>query len=158
MLIYCYCNQTSQVSFDGRKSAKFDLRNGVSQGKVLARFLYGYNCFELFLELKDSSLGCYVKEVFAGIFRFSIDDIAITPSFLALEEMMKIIEDFNIIYGLKISTNLNPSQSKIKCMAWLNVNRDLPNILLDGNKSPLVNKIKHLRNTSTNNPKLMLKD
>ena len=36
LLIYIYCNQSSQVSFNGSKSKKFELCNGVGQGKVLA--------------------------------------------------------------------------------------------------------------------------
>ena len=54
LLIYMYCNQSSQVSFNGSKSRRLNLRNGVGQGKVLAGFLYCYYCFDLFNKLEGS--------------------------------------------------------------------------------------------------------
>ena len=80
--------------------------------------------------------------MFARIFGFSDDDI----------------EEFNDEHGLKFSTDPNPSKSKTKCIAWLNVKRDLPNIVLSGNNTPWVNKVKHLGNTITNSNDIMAKD
>ena len=74
--------------------------------------------------------------MFAGIYGFSDDDIAIAPSYSALESMMYIIEDFNLEHGLKFSTDTNPSKLKTKCIAWLDTKRDLPNIVLNGNMTP----------------------
>ena len=74
-------------------SRSFNLCNGVGQGKVLAGFLYCFYCLELFNNLEDNGQGCYINGMFAGIFGFSDDDIAIAPTFSALESMMKVIED-----------------------------------------------------------------
>ena len=99
-----------------------------------------------------------MKGTFAGIFGFSDDDIAKAPSFSALESMMKIIEEFNEEHGLRFSTDPNPAKSKTKCIAWLNVKRTLSNIILSGNLTPWVEKIRHLGNTITNNSNTMAKD
>ena len=72
--------------------------------------------------------------------------------------MTELIEEFNVEHGLEFSTDPNPSKSKTKYIAWLNVKRNLPNIILSGNKTPWVSKIKHLGNTITNHSSIMTKD
>lgn len=71
---------------------------------------------------------------------------------------MKIIEEYNEDHGLRFSTDPNPAKSKTKCIAWLNDKRTLPNIILSGNQTPWVGKIRHLGNTITNNSNTMAKD
>ena len=107
-------------------------------------FLYCFYCYELFVRLENSGFGCSIGGVYARIFGFSDDDIAIAPTFTALEGMMKIIENFCKEHGLPFSTNPNPQKSKTKCIALLDNKRDLPDIILDGNKTPWVDKINHL--------------
>ena len=72
--------------------------------------------------------------------------------------MMNIIEKYNLEHGLKFSTDPNPAKSKTKCIAWLENKRNLPNIILSGNKTPWVDKIKHLGNIITNGGNPMAKD
>ena len=130
-LIFSYCNQRSMVVFNGECSTEFNLRNSVGQGKVLVGFLYCFYCQELFVELEECGLGCQVNGVYASIFGFSDDDIAITPTFSMLEGMMTIIQKFAYFHGLKFSIDPNLTKSKTKCMAWLIKPKILPNIVLD---------------------------
>ena len=53
-------------------------------------------------------------------------------------------------HNLKFSINDNPTKSKTKCMAFLQQNRKLDELVLDGKPLPWVGSVKHLGTTITN--------
>ena len=58
--------------------------------------------------------------------------------------MTKSCEDYARSLNLSFSTNVNLMKCKTKCMAFLNQERELKNITLDGKDLPWVKTAKHL--------------
>ena len=58
--------------------------------------------------------------------------------------MTKSCEDYARSLNLSFSTNVNLMKCKTKCMAFLNQERDMKNITLDGKDLPWVKTAKHL--------------
>ena len=119
IIIYMYVHQFSNVRWNSEVSSSFTISNGVGQGKILAGFAYCFYCHEFFNILQNSGYGCLVKDVYAGVYGYSDDDILLAPSLSALSRMIKLAEQYFSKHGLKFSTDPDPKKSKTKCMAWL---------------------------------------
>ena len=76
--------------------------------------------------------------------------IMLAPSISALNSMISIAETYFTEHGLSFSTDPNPRKLKTKCISWLKDKRNLPYIVLCGNKLPLVDKVTHLGISITN--------
>ena len=150
LIIHMYVNQFSNVRFGGEVSASFSISNGVGQGKILAGFAYCYYCYEFFDILKNSGYGCFVNNVYAGVYGYSDDDFLLAPSHSALSAMINLAELYFSSHGLKFSTDPDPRKSKTKCIAWLQQPRPLAPIELCGRQLPWVDKVVHLGMTLTN--------
>ena len=79
--------------------------------------------------------------MYAGIFRYSEDDILLAPSISALQGMLQIAESYANSHGLKFSTDPDPRKSKTKCISWMISPRPLQNMKLCGNSLPWVNAL-----------------
>ena len=150
LIIHMYVKQFSNVRFGGEVSASFTISNGVGQGKILAGFAYCFYCYEFFDIVKNSGYGCFVNNVYAGIYGYSDDDLLLAPTYSSLAAMVKLAETYFSSHGLKFSTDPDPKKSKTKCIAWLHKPRPLASIELCGRKLPWVDKVVHLGMTLTN--------
>ena len=72
--------------------------------------------------------------------------------------MVKMAEEYNKEHGLEFSTDPKPGKSKTKCIAWTTKPRNLPDIKLNGDILPWVDKIDHLGVTITNDKDILEKD
>jgi hypothetical protein len=79
-----------------------------------------------------------------GLLGYSDDNVCLAPSLKALQDMLKICEDFAESHNLMFSTHPDPIKWKTKTMAFLKRQRPLPNLTLCGNPLPWTNRIKHL--------------
>ena len=158
IIIFMYVNQFSNVRWDSEVSSSFTISNGVGQGKILAGFVYCFYCFQFFNILQNSGYGCHVKNVYAGVFGYSDDDILLAPSLSALKHMIFLAEQYFTKHGLSFSTDPDPRKSKTKCIAWLKEKRTLPNLVLCGNQLPWVDKVMHLGITLTNEKNILASD
>ena len=61
-----------------------------------------------------------------------------------LQDMLRVCERYALEHNLKFSTNINPTKSKTKCMAFLGKERQLRKLQLCGNELPWVERGKHL--------------
>ena len=68
--------------------------------------------YSLLDKLEQSGFGCTIDGVYASIFGFSNDDIALAPIFSTLEGMMKVIEKLCKDHGLQFFTD--PNTQKLK--------------------------------------------
>ena len=75
----------------------------------------------------------------------------LSPSLDGLQNIVDICSKYASDSNLRFSTNENPQKSKTKCMSFLQKDRELRNIKLDGKDLPWVNNIKHLGSTIKNN-------
>ena len=94
IIIYMYDHQFSNVRWNSEISSSFTISNSFGQGKILAGFAYCFYCHEFFNILQTSGYDCLVKDVYAGIYGYSDDDILLAPSLSALSSMIKIAEQY----------------------------------------------------------------
>ena len=100
LIVYIYVNQFSNVRYGGEVSSSFSVSNGVGQGKILAGFVYCFYCHDFFEILKNSGYGCFVNDVYAGVYGYSDDDLLLAPTYTALAAMIKIAESYFSTHGL----------------------------------------------------------
>ena len=67
----------------------------------------------LFNELKELGLGCYVGNTYAGAFGYADDIALISPSLYGLKKMIQICESYAIRYHITFNT----SKSKLLCFS-----------------------------------------
>ena len=79
-----------------------------------------------------------------GVLGYADDLYLIAPCLDALQEMLKMCENYAAEHNLKFSTDPNLNKSKTKCMAYQRKERELPNLKLCGNSLPWVKHGKHL--------------
>ena len=144
LLLNIYIKQRANVRQNGNLSDSFPIGNGVKQGGVLSPHLYCIYTDDLFRRLRKKRTGCWVEGKFVGILGYADDLLLISPSLDGLQEMTKSCEDYARSLNLSFSTNMNLMKCKTKCMAFLNQERELKNITLDGKDLPWVKTAKHL--------------
>ena len=150
LIIFIYVNQSANVRWNSIFSSSFFMKNGVRQGAVLSAIFYCIYMNNLFEILRRSKYGCWVNGEYYGILGYSDDNLVLAPSLNALQEMLKICEEYAASLDLKFSPDENPKKCKTKCMAFLKSQKDLPNLKLCGNNLPWVASGKHLGVTLVN--------
>ena len=138
--------QYANVRWNGSLSDIFSIKNGVRQGTILSGILYCFYTNDLFTILRRKRTGCWVNNVFMGIFGYSEDNLLVAPSKDSLQEMLKTCEEYASEHNLKFSTHINPTKCKTKCMAFLFKQRDPGVIELCGDPLPWVPGGVHLGN------------
>ena len=76
--------------------------NGIKQGAVISPLLFSIYIDNIFKELKQLGIGCYVGRTFAGLFGYADDVALIAPSLYTLEKMFSVCESYEIIYIRKL--------------------------------------------------------
>ena len=143
LLLNIYIKQRANVRWNGTLSDSFPIGNGVKQGGVLSPHLYCIYTDDLLRRLRKKRTGCWVEGKFVGILGYADDLPLISPILDGLQEMTKSCEDYARSLNLSFSTNVNLMKCKTKCMPFLNQERELKNITLDGKDLPWVKTAKH---------------
>ena len=81
--------------------------NGVRQGAVLSAILYCFYVKDLFKILRRNGSGCWIDSNYFGIIGYSDDTFLLAPSLEALQEMVKVCENYADIHNLTFSTDKN---------------------------------------------------
>ena len=116
LLLFIYMNQFANVRWNGSFSEFFSVKNGVRQGAILSGILYCFYTNDLFTLLRRNRTGCWVNNIFMGIFGYSDDNLLIAPSLDSLQEMVKVCEEYASEHNLKFSIDANPVKCKTKCI------------------------------------------
>ena len=119
LLIFVYVEQFANVRWNGQVSTFFSMHNGVRQGAILSAIAYCFYCQELFTLLERNRSGCWINGNYMGLLGYSDDNVCLAPSLKALQDMLKICEDFAESHNLKFSTHPDPIKRKTKTMAFL---------------------------------------
>ena len=146
-----YLHQSAKVKWNGSVSNAFSILNGVKQGAVLSAILFCVYIDDLIKELRRDRDGCWINQRFVGTAVYADDMFLLSPSLDGLQNMVDICSKYASDSNLRFSTNENPQKSKTKCMSFLQKDRELRNIKLDGKDLPWVNNIKYLGSTIKNN-------
>ena len=145
-LMYVYMEQTAVVKWGSAVSEPFTLTNGTRQGSVISPTLWCMYCEDLIAEIRSLGLGCRIHDIFVGITIYADDVILLAPSRSALQEMLKVTEQFAQDKNIVFSTHENPNKSKSKCLWFTGKgNTDYPVPLqLNGRALPWVTSATHL--------------
>ena len=144
VLLFIYVNQKANIRWNNKVTGFFKIRNGVRQGAILSGILYCFYTTKLVEALEDNGYGCWVNGEFCGVWSYSDDTYLIAPSLEALQNMIKTCEEFADSHSLLYSTDPDPKRCKTKCIAFLKKQRDLPGMILCGNRLPWVSEGMHL--------------
>ena len=153
LLIFIYDNQSADVSWKGKFSREFSLKNGVRQGAVISPLFFCFYMNDLFELLEGSGNGCYIDHFFAGVFGYADDLLLLCPSRTGLQEMLDTTEEYARSHKISFSTNILPAKSKTKGIVFSKKKQvcDPAPLSLSGNSLPWVSSAKYLGNTITSN-------
>ena len=151
ILLHLYMKQECYIRWNTKQSMTFQVKNGVRQGAILSPCLFCTYLDTLIEELRNSGLGCHVGAMFPGALGYADDLILLCPTRKSLQELLKICESFAITHEMQFSTDPNPSKSKTKCLHFSRKKapQKVPEVLLNNNSLPWVEKAKHLGNQLT---------
>ena len=109
MLALMYTNQKLRVKYCNNISEEFHVSNGVKQGGVLSPILFILYMDELFIRLKQSKVGCYIGNIFAGALGYADDVTRMAPTLTSINIMLSIVNQFGLDYSVKF----NPSKTQL---------------------------------------------
>ena len=146
-LMFVYMEQTAVVRWGKVVSEPFSLTNGTRQGSVISPTLWCVYCEDLIAELRTLGLGCRMFDIFVGVTVYADDVILLAPSRSALQEMLKVTENFAKNHNIVFSTNADPNKSKSKCILFSGKkeeHRYPAPLMLSGKSLPWVKSAVHL--------------
>ena len=147
VLLFIYEEQSCDVTWNGKFSYRFSVKNGVRQGAVSSPILFGLYIDKLIKLLRISELGCQIGKHYYGVLVYADDIILLCPSRAGLQAMIRICEKFASENNLRFSTHSDPKKSKTKCVHFSKRKLDLAKIVLNGDTLPWVDSAKHVGNT-----------
>ena len=109
LLLHMYLNQKMRIRWGETTTSLFNVSNGVKQGGVLSPILFSIYIDELFVQLKQAGLGCYIGHLFAGIVGYADDINLLAPTKAALSKKLDITNQFGVEFKIKF----NPDKSKL---------------------------------------------
>jgi hypothetical protein len=150
LLYYSYSHHSGCVNWAGNLSFVFPIKNGVRQGGVLSPYLFSFYIDELTSVLRNTAVGCYFGNLFAGVVIYADDIVLLSPSVRGLRILIETTFNFAISHKL----SFNPDKSFcIKFNTINTTNVALPNIRIDLGDAQVkwVSKVTHLGNILTHN-------
>ena len=142
-IIFSYTHQQCSILWQNQRSEPLEISNGVRQGSIASPTFFNIYTDEIFQELKESGLGCVIKEQYYGIIGYADDLALIAPSRETLQRMLTKCEQFFNKRGIRISTNPNPKKSKTVGISFGSPGTPAP-LVLYGDNIPFIHSHKHL--------------
>jgi len=107
-LVNLYSEQAMRVQWDSYKSNTFNVLNGVKQGAIFSPTLFCVYIDDLLNRLKNSGVGCYIGNIYAGSMAYADDLTLLAPTAEAMRFMLKVCSD----YATEFSIMFNPNKTK----------------------------------------------
>ena len=98
-----YSDHQVSVSWNGHRSSKFGVTNGVHQGGILSHILLTVYIDDLLAELQKNGIGC---NHFVGAMCYADDIALLAPSPSALRHMLSTCSDFAVAHNLLFNPQL----------------------------------------------------
>ena len=105
LLMNMYINQQIQVTWNSTMSMKSSISNGVKQSDCLSPNFFSVYLNKLIEILIHCNIGCRYGNHYMGIYCYADDLSLLSPTFIGLQEMLKICElyanNYDIIFNVK---------------------------------------------------------
>ncbi len=98
-----YTKQKLQVRWGNAMSQQFIVCNGVNQGGVLSPILFAVYIDGLLGRLKESGIGCYMRNSYAGGMGYSDDIKLLCPTLNGMQHMVDMCIDYTDEYNIKFN-------------------------------------------------------
>lgn len=106
-LLFWYRNQEFLACWNGVKSNKFHVLNGVRQGSILSPFLFAVYMDALSSKLEKSDAGCFLHGMIVNHLMYADDLVILAPSLKGLQKLLDVCCDFavehDIIFNIRKS-------------------------------------------------------
>ena len=132
-----------RVQWDFNKSDTFNVQNGVKQGAIFSPTLFCVYIDDLLNRLKNSGLGCYIGNIYAGSMAYADDLTLLAPTAEAMRFMLKVCSDYATEFSITFSPN------KTKCMLFRPMGKPVSvytRFYINGSLIDYVNEWMHLGN------------
>ena len=94
LLLNMYINQQIQVKWNNSISIQRGISNGVKQGECLSPTLFSVYLNKLIEILRNSNIGCRYGNHYMGIYCYADELTLLSPTYIGLQEMLKICERY----------------------------------------------------------------
>ena len=159
LIMFIYSNQQCDVRWSDQHSDCFSVTNGVRQGSVSSGIFFVIYINKLLAILRRSGFGCHINGIFYGAVIFADDIFLLSASKNGLQAMVDLCSRFVSARNLTFGTSVDSQKSKTKCIMFSKkskANVQTRNIILDGNKLPWVDNVKHLGHTLQSDNKMTM--
>ena len=141
LLLDSYERQLIQSGWQGHVSRCFSATNGIKQGGVASPVMFTIYMDVLIERLEQAGVGCYVGHEYFGCVCYADDITLMAPTANALQQMLKICEEFSKEYDVSFNSK------KTKCICFSkNLVNDVPVVHLQGDVLEWSTHVKHLGN------------
>ena len=89
LLLYLYLNQKICVKWGYVISQEIKVTTGVKQGGILSTVLFSLYIDQLLLRLRNTGVGCHIRNVFTGELGHADDILLIAPTVYSLGQCRK---------------------------------------------------------------------
>ena len=124
-LAVMYTTQSLKVNWHGYSSNPLSTSNGVKQGGLLSPILFCVHMDELISRLKQSGVGCFIRDIYLGSLSYVDDLCLLTPTRSATQIMLSICEKFgkeyNVMFNSQsaISYSITPMINILTCPNYI---------------------------------------
>jgi len=99
-----YTNQSLAVNWNGYYSSPFPTSNEGKQGEILSPILFCVYKDELISRLKQSGVGCFIRDIYLGSLGYTDDLCLLAPTRGATQIMLGICEKFDKEYDVMFNS------------------------------------------------------
>ena len=112
LLAFWYSHQRVSVQWHNIVSSSFFIGNGTKQGGILSPCLFNSYISRLILSLTAMNIGCNIGGAIMNIFAYADDVVLLAPSWFALQQLIKALEQSAFAIDMKCNSN------KTVCMVF----------------------------------------
>ena len=114
VLMYMYQEQSGHIKLRGRRSASFELGNGIREGAAASPILWAVYADGVLVLLRQSGLGCYVAGVWMGAVMYADDLALLATNRTMLSKMLALVVE----HGASLNLIFSSCQDVQKCKSF----------------------------------------